>query len=204
MRCRRFCVPCGKPSWRRGMPSSRSRIVFPRHRCKVLPFHPRAAASDNAGTGHGRHPRRPAREAGRHDRLLDLADALFRQPPLVQREAAHQMIAQRPDGQDAKPGAVPRVQPVSDRDDGVQVVVLDLPPHLPVALGLNYQGLLGSCRLGQFPLVEDVLEVEAHFVGRCVEEFGHLLLAQPDRLPIQPDVHPDRTVLRLVDDDFST
>lgn len=43
----------------------------------------------------------------------------------------------------------------TDREDGVQVVVLDLPRHLPFALGSNYSEFPDSCLPTQFTFVED-------------------------------------------------
>jgi len=148
---------------------------------------------------------RMGREGPRHqpDRLLDLAHAPLPQPALVQRVAAQQVFPQGARRPDAELRAALGVDAVADRNDGVEVVEPELTLDLPSALGSNYRGILGSCRLVQLPFEIDVLEVQADVVDGSTKQIGHLLLGQPDRLPLQPHIDPHLTIGSLVDEDLS-
>lgn len=80
-----------------------------------------------------------ARERSREepDRLFDLAQASLRQPSVVQGVPAQEVVAQGAGGPDAKLSATRRLHPIPDRDDDVQVVVVDLARDRPAPLGLN-------------------------------------------------------------------
>ena len=50
-----------------------------------------------------------------------------------------------------------------------------------MSLGLNYRGILGSCRLAQFPLLIEILEMKPDIVGGNVKKPRHFALREPDR-----------------------
>ena len=60
---------------------------------------------------------------------------------------------------DAELGRLNAVHPVADRDDGVQVVELDLAGNVAVALSLNSSNFSKSCRFIQFSRIVDLLQV---------------------------------------------
>jgi len=79
----------------------------------------------------------------------------------AQGEATGQMLAQHGSGPLAKARGLRRTDAIPHGNDGVEVVVLELAPYLPLALLTNYREILGSCRFLQFLLFVDVLEVKA-------------------------------------------
>ena len=69
--------------------------------------------------------------------LARLAQAALGEPAFLHRVAAHQVVAERARGPLAEAYAPPRVDPVADRDDGVEVVVFQAAPNPPPAIGPN-------------------------------------------------------------------
>jgi hypothetical protein len=120
---------------------------------------------------------------------LGVGEAALLEAALVERIALDEVIAQRPGGPNPKLRAALGVYAVTDRDDGIQIVVLDSARDLASSLGLNYREFLGRCRLRQLLLGEDVLEVETNVVGCRAEQRGHLALGKPDGLGIDAHFH---------------
>jgi len=58
----------------------------------------------------------------------------------------------------------------TDREDGVQMVVLDLPRHLPFAFDSNYSEFPNSCPKLQFPLGKNAFQVLVHVIPSRVLE----------------------------------
>src|SRR5262249_5541780 len=90
--------------------------------------------------------------------------------------------------------ATMRAVAVPDGEDAVEVVMIDEPRNLPLALDLNYSEFPNGCRGVEFLLVEDVSQV---LVDR-----GHGDLVQsPEktlREPDSPAVQAYRTWMRLL------
>ena len=92
------------------------------------------------------------------------------------------------------------LHPVADRDDDVEVVELDLALDLTAALGLNRQGFLDGCRPLQLALIVDIPDVETDVLLRRLKQLGHLGLAQPDGLLLEPDLDARLEVRRRVEE----
>ncbi len=58
-----------------------------------------------------------------------------------------------------------RIDPVANRDDGVQIVVFQGATDLAFAFGLNYREILGSCRFLQLAVCKNILQMEANIVA---------------------------------------
>lgn len=143
-------------------------------------------------------PRQCPREKG--DRFLHLAQALFPQPAVVERVPVQEVIAQGPRRPDAEQGAPLGVDAVSDRQDGIQVEVLNL---VGLAVGGSVCKLCTYCTPFQLPFLEHVAEVLRDDRSFTSEQLRHLLLAQPNRVQLQPHIDPHLAVGCLVDDDLT-
>jgi hypothetical protein len=64
---------------------------------------------------------------------------------------------------------------------------------------LNYRGFLGSGLPAQFPVLENVLEVQSHVVRAHIKELGHLALGKPDGLFLCPEPDLAASVLGRVE-----
>jgi hypothetical protein len=108
-------------------------------------------------------------------------------------------------GPDAELAALLRFNPVSDGDNRVQIVEVDL-----FRLGFAFYGAMsGGCP--EFPdnhlfvkltLVEYVPDMLRDCFFAFTEQLGHMVLRQPDRLVLQSNVDPDRPVRCLIDEYF--
>ena len=72
------------------------------------------------------------------------------------------------------------VHPVADRDDGVEVVVVDATRDLPRPLGSNHSEIPNSCLPHKLLGVVDVGEMLIDGRRRDIEQLSHELLAEPD------------------------
>ena len=115
----------------------------------------------------------------------------------IQAEALGQMLAQHPGGPLAEARALDRLDPVTDGDDHVEVVVIDL-------VGFAVRGSMCKictyCRTLKLTLGENIADVLGDHRALAAEQQAHLLLGEPDRFTIQP--HFDTDVVAFVDDDF--
>ena len=75
---------------------------------------------------------------------------------VVEHKALLDVLPQRLGRPLAEPGGLLGVHPVAHGDDGVQIVVLQLPADFPISLFANHREFLGSCLRGQFFLCIDV------------------------------------------------
>src|SRR5882672_2351546 len=137
------------------------------------------------------------------ERLPRLEQTALGQPGLIDGVALHQMFAQHSRGPLAELHTALRVDAIPNRNNGVEVVVLDRSGDLALSFGLNYREILGSCRLAQLALREDILQVQADIVGGCIEQLGHLALGQPDSFPIQAHADLGLTLLVLINQDLA-
>ena len=71
--------------------------------------------------------------------------------------------------------------------------------NLAAAFDLNYRGFLGSCFQNQFPVLIQVLEVQADVVCANSKQFRHLALEKPDRLVIGAELNLAPAVFRGVE-----
>jgi hypothetical protein len=90
----------------------------------------------------------------------------------------------------------------TDCKDGVQVVVFDLPRHLPFALDSNHPEFPDSCLPAQFSLVENIDQVLIDRSHILVEQLSDERLRQPQRVVLKPALNARTAILRLVEDDF--
>jgi len=121
----------------------------------------------------------------------------------VERVAPHEMLAQHAGRPDAELGAALGFHAVSDGDDDVEVVVVDLARDAAAALDSNLCKFCTGCLGVEFTLREGVADVLGHDGALTAEKLGHLLLAQPDRLGLESDVEADPAIASLEHDHFA-
>lgn|GEM_PF-5246381 len=90
----------------------------------------------------------------------------------------------------AELGGTDRVDAIANGNDGVEIVVLDFPGHLPRTFGLNCSEFPKSCLLADFTLLEDVLQVFVDGRNSDLKEPGHQLLGEPDGLLLVAHFQP--------------
>src|SRR5699024_5028841 len=118
---------------------------------------------------------------------------------LVEAVSPSQMLAQNPSGPLPEAGRTCGIDAVADRDNGIQIVMLQQAFDLSFAFESNYREILGSCHFVQFSIPEDVFQVKADAVRGRGEQFCHLALTQPYSLTLQP--YLDKVLFALEDDD---
>ena len=133
--------------------------------------------------------------------LLALARRVL-EPLVVHGETLHQILVQAPDGPLAELRAPVAAHAKTDREDGVQVVVLNLPRDFTLALRSNYSEFPNSCPRRQFSLGVDAFQVLIYGWNRHLEQFGNERLRQPQRLVFETALDAGAAILRLVQDDF--
>ena len=79
----------------------------------------------------------------------------------------------------------PRLDPVADGDDRVEVVEIERALHIPLALAANRQAFLVSCGGVQLAFLVDVLKMKADVLLGRVKQRGHQLLREPDRFALE-------------------
>ena len=124
-------------------------------------------------------------------------------PAPAERQSADQVVAEGAGGPLAKLHAALGIDPVTDGDDRIQVVVRQGSPDLTAALGSNYRGILGRCLPLELLGSEDVSQMQADVVGRGLEKVSHLPLGQPDGISVEADINARLAALGLVDDDLA-
>jgi len=131
------------------------------------------------------------------DSLLDLAEALLAQAPLIERVAAREMLAQGPRLPDAELGAAHGVDAVTHGDDGVEAVA----SHRLV--GRSNVHFLHIAFGRQLVVGQRPANVTRDHRSLAAEQLGHLLLHEPDRFVFEPRVEVHLTVRRLEEDDLA-
>lgn len=89
---------------------------------------------------------------------------------VIQHKALDDEFPQRLRGPNAKLRGLGAVHAVANRDNRVEVVMLDLAPNLPTTLLLNRPNFLESCLRAQFPAVVNLLQMIAKFEKRSLKE----------------------------------
>jgi hypothetical protein len=120
---------------------------------------------------------------------------------VVHDEALEQILlkdATRPPAKLHSPG---RADAVADGKDGVKIVEGNRPLNLTIALGLNCQGFLDSCRRVQFLVLKYVFQVERNVLLGGVKQLRHLKLCQPDSVVLRPEVDPALAVFGCVENE---
>ena len=103
----------------------------------------------------------------------------------------------------AEAGGLGAVDPVPHRNDGIQVVELDLPADLAAALDLNSPDFPESCPLRKFPGRVNVLQVLTYGPQIDPEQLGDFLLVEPERFGFLEHLNPDGPLRAAVQDQFS-
>jgi len=93
--------------------------------------------------------------------------------------------------------------PVSHRQDGVEIVVLDLPRHFMRPLPANYPEFPDSSSRIEFALFEDVLQVLVDRPHVLLEQFRDQRLTQPKRFIGKPALNARSPVFCLIQDDLA-
>ncbi len=132
---------------------------------------------------------------------LPVAWRIF-QPLIVHREPLHQILVQAPDGPLPELCAAMTAHAQAYGENGVEIVVFDLPRHLPAAFRTNYPEFPHSCLPAQFTFVENVDQVHVDRPHILLEQFRQKRLRQPHRLIFKLALHTRAAILRLVKDDF--
>jgi hypothetical protein len=149
--------------------------------------------------GHQLIPLQRAGEQGHG--LLHLLDALLAQPSLVESVATKQVLPQRGRRPDAELGAALRVHPVADREDRVEVVVLDL-VGLPVCCSCCI--FCNNCFSMEFSAIEDPPQMPRDDGLVSAEQRRYLRQRKPYGIAFEPNLEPDATAPVLVDGDRSS
>ena len=92
---------------------------------------------------------------------------------------------------------------IPDRDNDVEIEVLDLPDHPPLALTPNCCKFCKGCLAFELPLAVGVADVSAHDGKIALEELGHLVKRQPDGFLFQAHIQRDLAVRGLINDDLA-
>ena len=95
----------------------------------------------------------------------------------VHGETLHQILSQPLGCPAAKLRAAFRSHPVTDGQDGVEIVVLDLALHVAHALPSNYSEFPNSCLPRQLALVQKILQVLVDGRHRHLEQLPDERLA---------------------------
>ena len=93
--------------------------------------------------------------------------------------------------------------PVADGENGVEIVVIDVPGYFPLAFGTNYPEFPDSCRGVEFILRVDVLQVLVDCSNISIVELSDQRLTEPDTLLFESTFDSSSAVSRLVEDDFA-
>jgi hypothetical protein len=130
----------------------------------------------------------PVRQRGdQPDRLLQFPEAA-----LIDRVAPKDVVAQHLSSPDTELGAALGVDPVTDRDDGVQTIECD---RLVRTGNVHFLHIAFFFKLSA---LKDVAQMLCDNTSFRIEKESHLLLAEPNGIPFQPDVQLDRAVGRLI------
>ena len=81
-----------------------------------------------------------------------------------------------------------RVHPVSNRENGIEVVVRHFASNPPLPFGSNYEEILLGCLPVYLAGSVDVVQVHADVSGSRAKYISHLLPCQPDSLPVQSHI----------------
>ena len=92
-----------------------------------------------------------------------------------------------------------RTDPVADRQNCIQAIVLDLSGHLPFAFPANDSEVPNSCLWVYLEFLEDVLQVFVDGRHGYLEQFGDQGLRQPECLFLETTFDARPAVLRLVE-----
>ena len=119
---------------------------------------------------------------------------------IVQHKPFADVLIENLGGPDAELGRTPGTDPIADGDDGVQAVVPESTPDGASSFVLNYREILGSCRLLQFSLGVDILEVQADVIRGGLEYFSHQALRQPERLGVDENSYMDLLIITRIEE----
>lgn len=92
--------------------------------------------------------------------------------------------------------------PVANRDDHIEIVMVHLARDLPDAFCLNYPEFPEGCVFLALSLGIDVHNVLVNGPDILTEQFGDLCLAQPNRLVDQPHINTRLAILAAIKQDF--
>src|SRR5207248_2061624 len=129
-----------------------------------------------------------------------VAAAGLLEPLVVHREALDDQLPQPLRGPDTELRAPQGLDAVAHGDDDIQAVVLRV---VLLAVGGSYPEIPDSCRLLEFPLIEDVADVFADRAHVLLEQVGHHLLRQPDGFSFDANLNPRLAVDGLVEEEFA-
>ena len=121
---------------------------------------------------------------------------------VVHDEALYEVLPEARGRPLAELGAAAAANAVANRDDHLEVVVLDFARNLAIAFTSNYSELPNSClAAGQLTVREDPLEVLVHRRHRDLEQLGDQRLREPDGLILEAALDARAAVLGLIEDD---
>jgi hypothetical protein len=97
-----------------------------------------------------------------------------------------------------------RPHPITDGQDGIEVVVLDFPLDFARSFPANYLEFPDSCLLFDLPFLVDVLEMLVDGPDILLEQFRNERLAQPKRFVDKTALDPRAAVFCLVQDNLAS
>ena len=124
------------------------------------------------------------------------------EPFVVHGEALHQILIQAPDRPLPELRAPVAADAETDRENGVQVIVLDLSRDFPFTLDSNYSEFPNSCLSRQFFNGVNALQMFVHRGHGDLEQLGNLCLRQPQGFILKTTLDARAAILGLVKDDF--
>ena len=122
---------------------------------------------------------------------------------VVHDKALDEELPQVLGGPNAKLGRLEAIDPVADRDDSIEVVVLYRALDGTGTFLSNYFQNGNSCRLNQLTAFKDVFQVLVDGGRFDAKEFGKRLLGQPDRFVLEEHIDFHRAVGSGVQQEFS-
>ena len=121
---------------------------------------------------------------------------------VIEHEALDDELAKALGGPDPELRGDPRLDPVADGDDRVEVVEIERALHIPLALAANRQEFLVSCLGVQLAFLVDVLKMKAYVLLSRLKQVGHELLAEPDRFALEAPFELDPAALGFIDQEL--
>jgi hypothetical protein len=135
--------------------------------------------------------------------LLPLARRIL-EPLVVHREPFHQILAQAGRGPLAELGAAMAADAITNSEDGFEIVVFNIPRHLPISLLPNHPEFPDGCLPAQLALIEDIDQVFVDGSHVLLKQLRYQCLRKPKGFVFEVALDTGVSVLGLVEDEFGT
>ncbi|MPN09462.1 hypothetical protein SDC9_156752 [bioreactor metagenome] len=122
------------------------------------------------------------------------------QPLIIQNKPLADELAQMLSRPNAELGRHLGLNPVANRNNHVEVVVFQIPFHLPRSLLANCSEIPNSCLRLKFPFSKNIGNMLADISFATLEKLHNHRLRQPDGFIFKPDIQFDLPVFRLINE----